>query len=75
MRKSSRIAVVAAAAIAMIVPTAGAAMADPVQLCYVEVFVDTPPSVSAGPGGAKVEIGDYHYEQTCVYIDPHKTSL
>ena len=70
MRKSRRFAVAAAAAIAMIVPTAGAAMADPIQLCYVELVVDKSPAVWAGPGGAGVETGEYHVEQNCVYIDP-----
>jgi hypothetical protein len=70
MRKRiSRIALVSAAAIAMIVPVAGPASADPIELCYVWVVVDTPPSASAGPGGAKVETGEYHVEQNCVVIN------
>ena len=71
MRKTiTRLIAVTAAAMAIIVPVAGPASADPVQLCYVRVVVDKQPGAYAGPGGAGVETGEYHTEQNCVVIDP-----
>lgn len=71
MRKNIiRVVLASAAALATIVPVAGPAAADPVELCYVEVVVDKQPRVWAGPGGAGAETGEYHLEQNCVYIDP-----
>ena len=68
-----KFAVIAAAAIAMIVPTAGAASAgelEGTELCYVVLVVDKNPGVILENGRVGVETGEYHVEQNCVYIDP-----